>query len=165
MRHESKLNRKKRILFVCTGNICRSPLAHRMFEKLASEQNRSLEFIVDSCGTGAWHEGDNADWRMRKTTKLHGWKFNKYARKIQARDIEESDYIYVMDVGHISEIKQMLPPDKQNLLKKVALLRSYDAEAQEFEKDVPDPYYGGANAFHEVYAMIERSCKRLLEIL
>ena len=159
------MQKKIHLLFVCTGNICRSPLAHKLFEKLAKEQNRHNDFIVDSCGTGAWHIGQNADERMRHIALEYGWQLNKKSRKIVLEDIEQFDYIYVMDTSHVTEIRSMLPSSKQHLQSKIHYLREYDPQTTEHDISVPDPYYDGDQAFYDVYAMIERSCKHLLSIL
>ncbi len=159
------MQEKISILFVCTGNICRSPLAHKLFEKIAQENNKQNNFIVDSCGTGAWHIGQNADTRMRAIASEYGWQLHKKSRQIELADIEQFDYIYVMDASHITEIQRMLPSTKQSLLTKIHYLREYDTQATEQNLSVPDPYYDGDQAFYDVYAIIERSCKHLFNLL
>lgn len=151
---------KRKLLFVCTGNICRSPLAHRLFEKIAHDKGLHESFEVDSCGTGAWHEGQNADYRMVLLAKEKGWTLEKYARKITPHDMEYYDVIFIMDTSH-EHFMQSFVNDK-SLLSKVRYLREYDSEAGD-NLQVSDPYYGGRDGFINVYDMIERSCLGILE--
>lgn len=148
---------KKKILFVCSGNICRSPLAHRLFERILEESNDSNNFEVDSCGTGAWHEGQNADARMRDTAQKHGWKLVKYARQFQKSDIGDFDYLIAMDTSHFDFIKHQMK--NESFKEKLFLMRDFDNEEE--GTDVPDPYYGGTHGFENVYTMIDRSCRNL----
>ena len=96
-----------KVMFVCSGNICRSPLAPRMFEKLAAERGMAHRFEVESSGTGAWHVGENADSRMRATAARRGWTLNHNAMQLKRRHLEEYDLIFAMDSGHRREIRQM----------------------------------------------------------
>lgn len=155
--------RKRSILFVCTGNICRSPLAHRMFERMARERGAAAQFEVDSCGTGAWHAGENADERMRELAKSRGWTLDKKSRRITREDCARFDHIIVMDRGHLRELEAMMRGDAAGFAK-VALLRSFDPRATgNADMDVPDPYYGGDAGFERVYDMVERSCAAMLD--
>lgn len=146
---------------MCSGNICRSPLAHKYLEKLVKEENLSHKIEVDSCGIGAWHEGQNADSRMRAVAASRGLKFNKHARSFKSKDLEEFHYIIAMDWSHVNYLKSSmhftLAHDK-----KISLLREYDSATQD-GYDVPDPYYGGTAEFERVYNIIDRSCKQLLK--
>lgn len=158
------MKEKIKILFVCSGNICRSPLAHKMFEKILQENDKIHQFEIDSCGTGMWHEGFNADERMRKLAHERGWTLDKISRQIKQDDFEKFDYILVMDRGHIYEIQNMLR--KQPIFnEKVQLFRNFDLEATENNNEVPDPYYGGKEGFVHVYDMIERTCNHLFQHL
>ncbi len=158
--------KKKKILFVCTGNICRSPLAHRLFEKIAKEKNRKDHFEVDSCGIGAWHVGDNADIRMQKLTIKKGWKLDKVARQITINDFYNFDIILVMDRGHIASLQSMLK-NNPNLVKKIHLFREFDPQTSKEDDEVPDPYYNHDNldGFEVVYTMIDRTCRKAIDVL
>lgn len=154
---------KRKILFVCSGNICRSPLAHRLFEKMAKESGIEDTFEVDSCGIGSWNVGCNADKRMRDLAKQKGWILEKTSRQIHPHDIEYFDYVLVMDKGHLYEIKNMFAIDKITYHEKLKLFRTFDLQASEEDNEVIDPYYGGSQRFTHVYEMIERTCENLLK--
>ena len=150
-----------RILFVCLGNICRSPLAEGVFNHLAAQAGRAHEFEVDSCGTGGWHAGEPPDPRTREVAQQHGITLNRRARQFQRSDFNGFDLIIAMDRGNVSDLLSFssLKPDHRAKLK---LLREYDPHA-DGSLDVPDPWYGGMDGFERVYQMIERSAKKLLE--
>ncbi|MEO1128658.1 MAG: low molecular weight protein-tyrosine-phosphatase [Planctomycetota bacterium] len=153
------------VLFVCMGNICRSPLAEGMFEHLARERGVLDRFRIDSCGTGGWHTGERADRRMRATAEQRGVELTSRARQIDpAYDFPNGNgdgfaHILVMDrQNHIEVLELGAPPER------VALLRSFDPTAGE-TAEVPDPYYGGQRGFDDVYDMVERACTGLLDAL
>ncbi|MBI5349236.1 MAG: low molecular weight phosphotyrosine protein phosphatase [Chloroflexi bacterium] len=153
----------KRILFVCLGNICRSPLAEGVFLHLAQQAGRSDEFEVDSCGTGGWHAGEHPDPRSQDTARAHGIKLNHRARQFDRSDFKSFDLIITMDRDNKSDLLSFsnLKPEERA---KIKLLREYDPKANG-DLDVPDPYYGGADGFEQVYRMVERAGKKLLESL
>lgn len=151
-----------RIMFVCTGNICRSPLAHAVFEDLVHRAGRQGEFEVESSGTTAYHVGEPADARMRKTARQHGVDINHRARHFSAYDFEEYDLILAMDNQNLANIKRQAPDS--TAANKVRLFRDFDPAAQP-GSEVPDPYYGGAEGFERVYTMVERTCRELLAAL
>lgn len=173
-----------KVMFVCSGNICRSPLAHRMFEKLAAERGMAHRFEVESSGTGAWHVGENADSRMRATAARRGWTLNHNAMQLKRRHLEEYDLIFAMDRGHRREIRQMASAvasllrggregigerggrsaeaAASDLNGKLRLFREFDPAA-DGEADTPDPYYDGQAAFEEVYDICERTCNAILD--
>lgn len=159
-KHKGVDMNKIKVLFVCSGNICRSPLAHRLFEKIIDERGLGDKFEVDSCGTGAWHVGENADARMRDTAKQHGWKLETRARGFRMSDLD-FDYIIAMDRSHVHYLKSQMR--NTGIKKEVHLMREYDSQASSHNMDVPDPYYGGSCGFQQVYDMIDRSCKALLK--
>jgi protein-tyrosine phosphatase len=152
-----------KILFVCMGNICRSPLAEGVFNKLAHDAGRSGDFVVDSCGTGGWHAGEMADPRSQAVAEKHGIRLTHRARQFQRSDFNNFDLIIAMDAENKSDLLSFsgLKPEQTA---KVHLMREWDSEANG-TLDVPDPYYGGADGFERMYHMIERSSKKLLEIL
>ena len=151
------------VLFVCLGNICRSPLADGIFTHLVNEQGLADQFRIDSCGTGAWHVGNPPDPR----SILVAAKYNIDLTNLRARrfdsetDPTEFDWIIPMDVSNQRElIKQGTPKDK------VRLMRSFDLTIKGNKApDVPDPYYGGDDGFDKVYEMLMRACKGMLEMI
>lgn len=149
----------QKILFVCLGNICRSPLAEGVFRKQVAEAGLGDEFEVDSAGTGAWHVGEAPDRRMRQTASRHG----VYLDDIQARtfnraDLDRFDLILAMDRSNLRDILAMADPEQRT---KVKLFRSYDG-SDVGQKDVPDPYYGGPDGFEHVFEIVERTSKNIL---
>ena len=141
------------VLFVCLGNICRSPLADGIFTHLVNEQGLADQFRIDSCGTGAWHVGNPPDPR----SILVAAKYNIDLTNLRARRFDSE----TMDVSNQRElIKQGTPKDK------VRLMRSFDLTIKGNKApDVPDPYYGGDDGFDKVYEMLMRACKGMLEMI
>ena len=154
-----------RIMFVCTGNICRSPLAHRVFEQQARKRRLENQFEVESSGIDHWHIGENADSRMRRVAKEHGVLLHHRARQITASDIEEYDVIFAMSAGHLRSIRSMAPGSAHDLEGRLFLFRQFDPEVAGATRppDVPDPYYGGTNGFEEVFQIVERTCEAILD--
>ncbi len=150
---------KIRVLFVCMGNICRSPLAHAVFEDLVDEAGVSDRFEIESCGTGAWHLGALPDSRMRAEASKHGVDMNHRARCFSTGDEDYFDIILTMDRDNFRNIRAMVDESYYN---KVFMFRYFDDEASEFDDEVPDPYYGGASGFSLVYDIVERTCRNLL---
>ena len=154
-----KLDRYK-ILFVCTGNICRSPLAHAVFAQIVEQDGIGLQFLLESAGTHGYHIGEDADPRMRETAARHGYAFSHPARQVRASDLEEYDLIFAMDRGHYRHLRAMTTDDSQ--LAKIRMYRDFDPEGS---GDVPDPYYGGQRGFEEVFDMVLRTSRSILEAL
>jgi protein-tyrosine phosphatase len=148
-----------RILFVCLGNICRSPMAEGMFLHLAAEAGIAGHFRVDSAGTGGWHEGEKADRRMRATAQSHGVELVSRARKVRSEDFQEFDYIIPMDRSNYQDLRAV----GQNILSEMIMMRHFDPQAP--ESDVPDPYMGDQEDFEEVYQILERSNRNFLTFL
>ena len=147
-----------KVLFVCLGNICRSPLAEGLANHLIScYDDVAVEF--DSCGTAAYHIGEQPDNRTVANAKQNGVILNHQARQFERHDFEEFDYILVMDESN-----------KENVLRldvagqyadKVQLMRNYDPEGH--GKDVPDPYYGGEQGFQNVFEILHRSVDNFIK--
>ncbi len=151
-----------KLLFVCLGNICRSPLAEGVCRHLIRQRNLTDRVTVDSCGTGGWHVGDPPDHRMRETARRHGVSMDgQQARQFSTTDFERFDYILVMDRGNLRTVRSQDPTGQY--ASKVQLFRSYDPKPG--DQEVPDPYYGGAAGFENVYHMIERTCIALLDAI
>lgn len=150
-----------RVLFVCSGNICRSPTAEAVFRALVEDEERGAGLEVDSAGIGAWHVGSPPDERSTQAAAARGIELGGRARKVTLSDFEEFDLLVGMDSGHVRDLEALAPDSAAT--EKVRLLRDYDAEAVEAgETDVPDPYYGGPDGFEDVLDMIDRGARGLL---
>jgi protein-tyrosine phosphatase len=151
---------KKRLLFVCLGNICRSPLAEGVMRHLVRERGLEDRIEVDSAGTAAWHVGSPPDPRSAEVAARHGVSLvGQRARKVRPADFGNFDLLLAMDTENRQELFRIAPPEHA---RRVRLLRVYDPEG---EGEVPDPYYGGEDGFELVYAMVHRSCAALLDEL
>lgn len=143
------------ILFVCLGNICRSPTADAVLRQLAADRGLNLE--IDSCGTAAYHIGKQPDSRAIKAANSKGYDLKPLrARQITPQDFETFDLILAMDRNNLSDITSIAPAGARA---KTALFLDYAEDTP--TKDVPDPYYTGT--FPEVLELIETTCKRLLD--
>lgn len=149
------------VLFVCLGNICRSPLAEGVFRHLVEEAGLSDRFEIDSAGTGGWHVGERPDARAQMVASQHGVTLECRARQVIGEDLLTFDYVVAMDRENLRTLERMAASVGSEA--EVALLRRYDPEADGDE--VPDPYYGGASGFETVYEMVHRACQGLLERL
>ena len=148
-----------RVLFVCMGNICRSPLAEGIFRNATDEEGVADAFEIDSAGTGSWHVGDPPDRRMHETAVLHGVSLDgQRARQFNRRDLEHYDHIFVMDRDNLHDV-QYLDTDDQ-FTHKVRLFRELDPEPEDYQ--VPDPYYGGGDGFEIVFKIVDRTARELL---
>jgi protein-tyrosine phosphatase len=151
-----------RILFVCLGNICRSPLAEGVFLHLVREGPGEGAFEVDSAGTGSWHVGEPADRRARAVARKHGVDLQCRARQVREEDFREFDLIVAMDRENLARLEALR--DRAGAPAEIRLLREFDPEG-DGDLEVPDPYYGGPEGFDRVYEMVHRSCAALLESL
>ncbi|WP_069769271.1 low molecular weight protein-tyrosine-phosphatase [Streptomyces sp. LUP30] len=148
-----------RVCFVCTGNICRSPIAESVFR--ARVEGAGLDGLVevDSAGTGDWHEGENADPRARSVLEEHGYVLDHTARRFESSWFARLDLVIALDSGHLKALRRLAPTAEDAA--KVRLLRSY-APAADDDLDVPDPYYGGRDGFEECLEMVEEASAGLL---
>lgn len=152
--------KKLKILFVCLGNICRSPLGEGIFKENIDKKGLTKNFFIDSAGTAAYHIGAPADQRMQETAYKRKILLTSKGRQICKDDFYEFDYILAMDR---SNYKNILAIEPQNSTAKVALLRDFDPTPE--DKDVPDPYYGGLEGFENVFNIVDRSCKEFYKTL
>lgn len=150
-----------KVLFVCLGNICRSPLAESMFRHQVREREVEHLFEVDSAGTAAYHIGHPPDARSVATARSRGVHVDGAGRQIEPRDLDRFDYVLVMDRENLAAVERLQHRHRGKAA--VHLLREWDPEAP--GEDVPDPYYGGERGFEEVHDIVERSCAALLDHL
>lgn len=151
------------VLFVCLGNICRSPLAEGIFIHRAKERGMLERLRVDSCGTGHWHAGSRADPRSLDVARAHGIELPSIARQYDPRTDLEFDWIVAMDRQNKADLLRAGAPRAR-----VRLMRSFDpalADEPASRLDVPDPYYGARGGFQEVFDMLSRACDGLLHEL
>lgn len=148
-----------RVCFVCTGNICRSPMAESVFRARLAEAGLDDRVDADSAGTGGWHEGDGADPRTVRVLREHGYDSDHIARQFQASWFARLDLVIALDSGHLKALRRLAPTEED--ARKVRLLRSYDPAAGD-DVDVPDPYYGGLDGFEECLEMVEAASEGLL---
>ncbi|MET8827593.1 low molecular weight protein-tyrosine-phosphatase [Streptomyces sp. NPDC004610] len=148
-----------RVCFVCTGNICRSPMAESVFRARVADAGLEDRVVVDSAGTGGWHEGDPADPRTVAVLEAHGYDAGHSARQFQASWFAGLDLVVALDSGHLKVLRRLAPSERDAA--KVRLLRAYDPAADD-DLDVPDPYYGGMEGFEECLEMVEAASEGLL---
>src|ERR1041385_2712347 len=151
-----------RVCFVCTGNICRSPMAESVFRARVEEAGLAGLVEVDSAGTGGWHEGDGADPRTVSVLKTAGYDVDHAARQFRAAWFARLDLVIALDAGHLKALRRLAPTPED--AEKVRLLRSYDPAAGA-DLDVPDPYYGGMDSFEECLEMVETASVGLLAVV
>ncbi|WP_150466201.1 low molecular weight protein-tyrosine-phosphatase [Francisella sp. SYW-9] len=151
---------KVKVLFVCKGNICRSPTAHGIFRDIVRENDLEDSIYVESCGTSSrmWgHEGDGADMRSLETAKKYDCDLSdQKSQQLEESDFDKFDYIVVMDQENITTMKEMFPKAD---FSKISRILEYASTIS--IKDVPDPYY--ENNFEKVFMMIHTACQELFE--
>lgn len=147
-----------KVLFVCLGNICRSPTAEGIFRALVEEKGLSDRLEIDSAGTSGWHQGEPPDPRSQEEALRHGVDLGgQRSRAVVARDFEYYDYLCAMDSANLKELRRACP---KGLEKKLYRLTSFAPELR--VNDVPDPYYGGDRGFENVFKIVEASAQGLL---
>lgn len=148
---------KTKVLFVCLGNICRSPLAEAIFKHKIKEKGLEKILEGDSCGTANYHIGHSPDERTIRNAKKNGIDINHSGRQLCERDLEEYDYILTMDESNYLNTFKLTHADLHK--NKISLMRNYDPKGK---GEVPDPYYGGEQGFQEVFDILDRSIENFL---
>ncbi len=146
------------VLFVCMGNICRSPMAEGAFRRQVEDAGLAHGFAIDSAGTIGFHAGSPPDYRAQATSLLYGTDISQQSsRKLKASDFVEFDYILAMDMDNY---RDMLSAAPENEHKRITLFLEHHANTE--IKEVPDPYYGGDDGFELVYSLVEKASEGLL---
>ena len=153
---------KKKILFVCLGNICRSPAAQAVMERMIEENWMGETFEVASAGIGSWHAGQLPDRRMRDHARRRGYELTHPARQVRQVDFERFDYIVGMDEENMYDLRRLAPSDeaKERIICLANFLQHHPGQ-----KTVPDPYYGGPKDFELALDLIEDACGGLFDWL
>ncbi len=151
---------KTKVLFVCLGNICRSPLAEGIFRKKVHDRGLNNQFHIDSCGTAAYHIGDHPDRRSVSNARENGIDYDHLGRQLRVEDFEDFDYILPMDDSNMSDVLYRKPVDATA---QVVKMRDFDPLGK--GEDVPDPYYGGPQGFQNVFEILDRTTDELLDFL
>ncbi|MAT93967.1 MAG: phosphotyrosine protein phosphatase [Halioglobus sp.] len=150
-----------RVLFVCLGNICRSPTAHGVFRQMVDARGLSGRIEVDSCGTAHWHAGEAPDPRSTEEAARRGYRLGDLrARQVQPDDFARFDYILAMDLSNLADLQAVCPADFDGHL---GLFLDFAADSDTDE--VPDPYYGGGEGFTRVLDLVEAASEGLLDEL
>ena len=145
-----------RVLFVCLGNICRSPLAEGVFRHHVGAAGLASRIFIASAGTGGWHAGEPPDPRMCQTARKRGIDLSRQrARKLSRSDLDAFDLVLVMDEQNLADVRALAGSDPAN----VRLFREFDPEGR---GEVPDPYYGGPEGFDHVFEIVDRTSRALL---
>jgi len=142
------------VLFICLGNICRSPMAEAVFRHQVEQAGLGSHFLIDSAGLGDWHQGEAPHEGTQKVLKQRGIAFDTIrARQIRSKDFEQFSYLVCMDEENLAGLKKWLPSDKH-------VYRLLDFASEQSERNVEDPYYTGR--FEHVYSLVEAGCQGLL---
>ena len=150
-----------KILFVCLGNICRSPAAEGVFLRLVKRRGLKDAFVVDSAGTGGWHIGNPADSRMQAAAQHRGIHLPSRARQLTLADLGEFDLVLTMDDANLSAVRALAQEAGREATATIKPMLSYSRLFGETE--VPDPYYGGDAGFEHVLDLLEDACSNLLD--
>lgn len=156
-----KKDKKTSILFVCLGNICRSPMAEAIMQKRVEETEVKNLFHIDSAGLISYHEGEGADPRMKSHAFRHGYRLTHISRPVRPSDFDDFDLIIGMDDSNYDKLRRLAP----TLEAEAKVQRMTDYCTQHVIDHVPDPYYGGAQGFENVIEILEDACAGLLTSL
>jgi protein-tyrosine phosphatase len=150
-----------RLLFVCMGNICRSPTAEGVMRHLLAEQGLADVVEIDSAGTGAWHAGCAPDPRATAAARARGIALGGAARQVVPADFHLFDLVLAADRANVTDLRAVAPPGTEQ---RIRPLREFDPDSEGApDLDVPDPYYGGDRGFEDVLDLVEAACRGLLD--
>jgi protein-tyrosine phosphatase len=153
-----------RLLFVCMGNICRSPTAEAVMRQLVAAEGLEDEVVIDSAGTGGWHAGDPPDRRSAAAARTRGIVMEGAARQVTAADFEDYDLLLAADGDNVRALRDAAPSPEA--AERIHLLREYDpAAVASGDLAIPDPYYGGPSGFEDVLDLVDAACRGLLATL
>ena len=151
---------KYNVLFICLGNICRSPAAQAVMQAMVDERGLTDRFYIDSAGIGGWHIGDLPDKRMRVHARPRGYELTHRARKVQSSDFEDFDLIVGMDASNVDDLCNLAMTLEQQ--DKVVMMGDYIRQHPNYDH-VPDPYYEGSEGFELVLDLLQDACDNLLD--
>lgn len=150
-----------RILFVCLGNICRSPSAEAVMRRLVERRGLRDRIELESAGTGEWHVGEPPDERAAEAARRRGVELTGRARQVTREDFERFDLIVAMDGSNLHALRRLAPDEGSRA--KVRMMREFDPSADPVDLDVPDPYYGGRGGFDHVLDLLQAACEGMLD--
>ena len=154
---------KIRVLFVCLGNICRSPAAEGVMRAIVEAEASESEFEIDSAGMGGWHVGQLPDNRMRIHARRRGYELTHRARRVSVGDFEDFDIIVAMDSSNESDLRDLAPSPEA--AKKIVRMAEFIDLGGRYYDHVPDPYYEGSEGFELVLDLLENGCRNLYDDL
>jgi len=154
---------QKKILFVCLGNICRSPLAEAIFKKQTEQRGLSEKYFADSCGTADFHIGDKPDSRTIRNARHHDVEIIHIGRQLSMGDFKDFDLILTMDRSNHQNTMDLMARTSEKKAE-VKMIRTYDPESLGIQ-DIPDPWYGNETGFEEIFQMLWRTCNELINQL
>jgi protein-tyrosine phosphatase len=149
-----------KLLFVCLGNICRSPTGEGVMRHVVAQADVAERFVIDSAGTGSWHVGHPPDPRSVAAAAARGIMLGGEARQVSSHDFERFDLLLAADRYNLRDLREIAPSDQDEA--KVRLLREFDPLTTPDDADVPDPYYGGSSGFDDVLDLVDAACRGLL---